>query len=152
MKTVIPKEARMYIIPLSYLREGTRFVAHGGNNSTFTGITVMDGHAVSDRYGLRQGNPYYHNNPDENYINVKIDGVNYGGHPCDRDELGNRLTINSSIYESDNLRIFVNKDAYDRYKEDLNWNSEKGKEDQRAYQKAALVAELEKIKKKIEEL
>lgn len=152
MKTVIPKEARLYIIPLSYLREGTRFVAHGGNNSTFTGVTTMDGHAVSDRYGLRQGNTYYSDNPERNYINVKIDGVRYGDHPCDRDELGNRLPINSGIYESDNLRIFVNKDAYDRYKKDLDWNSEKGKEDQRAYRKAVLVAKMEALTKELENL
>lgn len=151
-KTEVTKESRMYIIPLSYLHEGTRFVAYGGNNAMMTGVAAMDGHAVSNRYGMRQGNTYYSDNPERNYINVWFDGVEYGNHPCDRDKRGNRLPINSGLYERDKFRIFVDKDAYDRYKEDVKWTPQTDEEKAREAKKAALLAQIDALKAEAESL
>lgn len=151
MTISIPREARRYLIPISYLHEGTAFIAKAPGVFV-SGVAAMDGHAVSPNYGLRTGNTHYSDNPDKNYINVWFDGVRYGDHPVDRDEQGNRLDINSSMYERDNWSFYVNREAWERYKEDLNWKPVSTEEQKREAKKAELIAQMEQIKKEIEEL
>lgn len=81
---------------ISYLREGDRILVNKNNSDLYRlAVATMDGHAVSDTYGLRAGNDYYAKNVDRNYINVRFDGVEYGTphswkHP------------NDSVYAKDN--------------------------------------------------
>lgn len=154
MKTNIPAEARRYLVPMSYLHKGTAFIAKttGAGIVLVSGVAAMDGHAVSDNYGLRKENPYYASNPERNYINVWFDGVNYGKHPVDSDEHGNRLDINSGMYEKDGWSFYVDKAAWVQYKEDLKWKPVSDEEQKREARKAHLVSEMERLKKEIEDL
>lgn len=154
MRVGIPVPSSMITVPMEYLHEGTPFVAirqYGhGQTQVVTGVTSMDGHAVSDHYGLRTGNPYFSENPEKNYINVYFDGVVYAKHPCEKSEDG--MDINSSLAERDDWRIYVRQEFYARYQEDLNWKPVSPEEREREARKAHLMMEMDRLKKEIEEL
>ena len=151
MTVKIPEDAKRYAVPMSYLHQGTAFIAKT-TGAVVSGVAAMDGHAVSANYGTRTGNTYYSENPDKNYINVWFDGVVYGKHPVDRDYQGNRLEINSGMYEKDNWSFYVDKATYDRYRQDLKWKPVTDEEKVREEKKAELLRRVDALKKELENL
>lgn len=103
--------ARLTEIPMSFLREGDRFVGRRGNVFV-TGVADMDGHKVSSSYGTRTGVDVY-DDREKNYINVQFDGVQYGP--------GTRFGVNTTMYERDDWKILVMPEVYNRYLEDKKW-------------------------------
>jgi len=106
--------ARLEEIPMSFLRMGDRFVAKRGNVFV-TGVADMDGHKVSSDYGTRAGSDYY-DDREQNYINVKFDGVEYG--------FNTNFGVNTSVYERDDWTFLVLPEIYTRYLEDQKWTPE----------------------------
>lgn len=113
----LPKGAQAFSIPMSYLREGDRFVAINAGLYgivVVTGVADMDGHKVSSRYGSRVGNRYFEA-VEQNYINVLFDGLDYGLHRSD-------YRVNSGMYERDGWTFYVSPEIHARYIEDAEWN------------------------------
>lgn len=98
-------------IPFEYLRKGTRFKSVNAQGKIVYGEAAMDGHQVSENYGVRTGNTYYTDRPDENYVNVRFDGNEYTSYGS-----------NESIKNRLNLTLFVTKQAHDDYLDDLEHN------------------------------
>lgn len=135
------KAAELKIVPISYLKKGDRFTAtrktmtYGASNSVIrvsSGVADMDGHAVSESYGLRQGNTFFLD-PERNYINVKWDGVSYGP---------NWVHPNDGIYEQDGFTFYVTEEVAKRVKDDIALN------EQTAYEGRMAAAESVQAKKK----
>lgn len=91
-------DAQLVKVSLDYLRKGDRFVAIAGfhQNQVSTGVVAMDGHGITN-------NAYYKDNPDEGYINVKFDGLEYTD-----------LRPNDSIYSHENWIIYVSPEIAKR--------------------------------------
>lgn len=114
-------------IPFSYLHKGTKFKAVSPTKLDETpriryGVADMDGHFVSENYGIRVGNTYYTKKyPEKNYINVKYDGEKYGIY-----------TPNESIQVHEDLTIYVDDDAFAQYLADLEENEQRARGDEQA--------------------
>jgi hypothetical protein len=111
------KNTLIHEIPnMSYLKEGdyVRLVrGRATARETIFATADMDGHRVSENYGSQRG---YYLNPEHNYINVKFDHVTY------------RLVgPNTTIYERDNWRIFVDKATYVRVMQFIEKNEKSAK-------------------------
>jgi hypothetical protein len=60
---------------IAFLRKGDRFMlvnTYGNQIQSRTGVTTMDGHAVSKNFGWVNGSHFY-DAPSKNYINVRYD-------------------------------------------------------------------------------
>lgn len=145
---------KLQIVPLNYLRKGDYFVATNARPEKFvntqltvaSGIADMDGHEVSDNYGFRAGNSYYHNNPSKDYLNVRFNGVEYG-HDHKR--------VNDSLYLDDGWTVYVTRDVADRIALDVRHNQDWPAHQEAARlatQKAELLAQVAVLQQKIKEL
>lgn len=109
------KAPTLRVIPMSFLREGDRFVAIAlalPQRIVVTGKADMDGYSVSEVRGVRAG----HNPNARTYINVQFDEPNTPyRHPH------NWCHPNDTIYGED-WTIWVADSIYQRYQEDLTYN------------------------------
>jgi hypothetical protein len=142
--------------PLGYLKEGDRFtlISSGLPVRVATGVADMDGHSVSEHYGFRAENDYYTRNPEENYVNVRWDGIEY----CKKGSFGGNLPTNHSLYAKDGT-VYVSKGIAARIALDQEHNAglRNGKvlqaeEMARGIKKAELLAQVAVIQQKIKEL
>lgn len=145
--------ARLRIIPLNYLREGDRFVADllepvkfaASEIRIVAGEAAMDGYWVSDTYGFRVGNKYAETHPENEYINVKLDGVEYGS----------VIKSSDTLYAADGWCVYVTHTVYNRYTEDLrlnnNWETNK-KIERLQGERLALHAQLRDFERRIDSL
>jgi hypothetical protein len=143
--------ARLHIIPLNYLREGDRFVAiliepvkfAASEIRVVAGEAAMDGYWVSESYGFRVGNKYAEAHPESEYINVALDGIEYGGFNKTSD----------TLYAADGWCVYVTHTVYNRYTEDLrlnnNWETNK-KVERLQGERLALHAQLRDIERRID--
>jgi hypothetical protein len=138
-------DAQLFRVPMSFLRKNTRFTAVAEKNNRMvivTGVTDMDGHMVSDRYGHRVGNHYFTvEHPDMAYINVKLDGVEYASmHP------------NTTMRYSDGWVFYVDRAACKQYDLDRTWKPETAEDAARQAKKEELQRQLDSIKRQLDEL
>jgi hypothetical protein len=140
-------------VPLDYLKEGDRFVLRSPTyvGQMATGVADMDGHSVSERYGFRGGNYYYADNPNENYVNVRWDGIEYskkGSHDF-------KLPLNHSLYAKDGV-VYVSKGIAVRIvldqKQNAGLRSDKLDQAVKDTKKRDLLAQVAVIQQKIKEL
>lgn len=115
------KAAKLRIVPIGYLKKDDRFVAtkfalgDGVMNkvlSVVSGVADMDGHMVSEQYGLRRGNKAFCDF-ETSYINVKFDGATYGP---------DWVHINDGMYERDGYTFYVTDEVAERVKFDIYLN------------------------------
>lgn len=109
--------AALKMIPMMYLREGDRFVAHSKSPSRIvTGTAAMDGAMVAEGRGFRAGN-MVQCAPENEYINVYLSGVDYTGWMTDSSK-----QCNTGLMASEGWYIYVAPKIYARYLEDVKEN------------------------------
>ena len=107
-------------IHMNYLHKGTKaLLVKDGERIRV--IADMDGHFVSPDYGqmFDAKRTFYSQNPERNYINVKIVAMieNYRGGAR---SAAHTNTPNSTIYETDGWMILVASPDHARYQRELN--------------------------------
>lgn len=149
-----------YTISLDFLREGDEFLAFDPKTRFFRhGVANMDGHGVSEHYGVRAGNTYYFGHPEKNYINVKWSDMTYAW-PSFAGKFHTEVDgvwqgPNSTINETEGLVILVRLDVSRRVSEDMDINQTAEKKERLMAEALAEVeaaqAALAKAKKKVQE-
>lgn len=105
-------------IPMGYLRKGDRFVAMlspspGKGRVVMAGVAHMDGQWVSENYGFRGGHSERYLDPQNEYINVHLDGIDYSNWQSNREQ-----QCNTGLYARDEWSFYVTADLWQRYVED----------------------------------
>ena len=122
-----------FLVPMSYLYAGTEVLLMRGFEK-FRAVTDMDGHYVSPNYGAMyepDRAKYFHDNPDANYINIRI--------PSLQGETRVRPGDNLTIYERDEWLIYASNETHKKFQRDV------GKQERLENRKRlALVAEAER--------
>lgn len=111
------KNGTLKPIPMGYLRKGDRFVvmrspSTGKGRAILAGVAAMDGNWVSENYGFRANISAYLE-PETDYINVHLDGIDYSEWQSNRDR-----QVNTGLYARDEWSFYVTPGIWVRYSED----------------------------------
>lgn len=135
------KDGTLKTIPMGYLRKGDRFVAMlspspGKGRVVLAGVANMDGQWVSEDYGFRGGHSERYLDPQNEYINVHLDGVDYSNWQSDRTR-----QCNTGMYARDEWSFYVTPDLWVRYSADFAQNERIKAEREQAKKDAAAALE-----------